>query len=291
MNELIDMHTHTVYSDGELEVDELIKRARINKVGILSITDHDNLCGIKKINQYNNLSIIDDIKIITGIELTAKVTKGRMHILGYDFDINNINLNNKIEGLKTKSYYSVIAILDVMKKDFNIMFNYQDIVEIMNSKGNLGRPHIAKLLVKYGYVSSVEEAFSKYLVAANKKIGTSRKGISYEECIKLIKEANGFAILAHPNQLLLNDEDLESTLKKLIDCGLDGIEVYHSKHTKEEIIKYLNLAKKYKLLISGGSDFHGDIIKPDIELGSGYKNNLKIKKLTLTDKIFERYKS
>ena len=281
---VVDMHMHTVYSDGELTPDELIKRASKNKVKTLAITDHDTILGLKNIT--NN----QGINIINGIEMTAKVDRGRMHILGYDFNINDSNLNTRLKELRTNSYYAIFAILDILKKDYNIIFDYDDIKEILNSKGSVGRPHIARLMVKYGYVKSVEEAFLKYLISAHEKIGLSKKGISYEECINLIKSANGIAILAHPNQLLLNDHDLEITLKNLISCGLDGIEVYHSKHSKEEINKYLELANKYNLLISGGSDFHGDITKPDIELGTGCNNNLKIKKLSLLDKINERNK-
>lgn len=280
----IDMHMHTIYSDGELTPEKLIKRAKKNNVNVLSITDHDTIMGLK------NITSNYGINIINGIEMTAKVDKGRMHILGYDFDIDNQKLNNKLKELRTKSYYAIFALLDILKKDYNIVFDYDDIKKILNSKGNVGRPHIARLMIKYGIVENVEEAFNKYLKEANKKIGLSKKGLHYGECISLIKEANGIAVLAHPNQLYLEDDELEKTLKKLINCGLDGIEVYHSKHTKEESEYYLYLASKYNLLISGGSDFHGDITKPDIEVGSGYKNNLKIKQLSLLDRINERNK-
>lgn len=282
----IDMHTHSIYSDGELEIDELINIAIKNNVKVLSITDHDTLLGNKNISDYyrNN----KDIMIINGIELSAKVDKGRMHILGYDYDINNKELNDKMDELKVNSIYAIIACLNQIRIDYNIVFSEEEIKNIINRKGNIGRPLVAKLLVKYGYVNTVKEAFDKYLNASYQKTRKTNKGINYEECIRLIKEANGISVLAHPNQLLLNDTELENTLKKLISCGLDGIEVYHSGHSKEEVEKYLYLADKYNLLISGGSDFHGIDVKPDIELGSGYKNNVKIKRLSLVDEIKRR---
>lgn len=285
-NKYIDMHTHSIYSDGQLEVDELIKLAIKNNVGILSITDHDTLLGNKNISEYYRKS--NDIMIINGIELSAKVDKGRMHILGYDYDINNYELNNKMDELKVNSIYAIMACINQLRIDYNIVFSEKEIKEIINRKGNIGRPLVARLLVKYGYADSVEDAFQKYLNPAYNKTRKTNKGINYEECIRLIKEANGISVLAHPNQLLLNDTELENTLKKLISCGLDGIEVYHSGHSKEEVEKYLYLADKYNLLISGGSDFHGIDVKPDIELGSGYKNNVKIKRLSLVDEIKRR---
>ena len=282
----IDMHTHSIYSDGQLEVDELIKLAIKNNVGILSITDHDTLLGNKNISEYYRKS--NDIMIINGIELSAKVDKGRMHILGYDYDINNYELNNKMDELKVNSIYAIMACINQLRIDYNIVFSEKEIKDIINRKGNIGRPLVARLLVKYGYADSVEDAFQKYLNPAYNKTRKTNKGINYEECIRLIKEANGISVLAHPNQLLLNDTELENKLKKLISCGLDGIEVYHSGHSKEEVEKYLYLADKYNLLISGGSDFHGIDVKPDIELGSGYKNNVKIKRLSLVDEIKRR---
>lgn len=285
-NKYIDMHTHSIYSDGQLEVDELIKLAIKNNVGILSITDHDTLLGNKNISEYYGKS--NDIMIINGIELSAKVDKGRMHILGYDYDINNYELNNKMNELKVNSIYAIMACINQLRIDYNIVFSEKEIKEIINRKGNIGRPLVARLLVKYGYADSVEDAFQKYLNPAYNKTRKTNKGINYEECIRLIKGANGISVLAHPNQLLLNDIELENTLKKLISRGLDGIEVYHSGHSKEEVEKYLYLADKYNLLISGGSDFHGIDVKPDIELGSGYKNNVKIKRLSLVDEIKRR---
>ncbi len=287
-NKLIDMHTHTVYSDGELTPQELITYAFKRNINVLAITDHDTLNGIKTIDKNDPLIINSGIKIINGIELSAKANKGRMHILGYDIDIDNKQLNEKMKELRTNSYYSVLSLINQIKKDYNIMFDAEDIKDIFSSIGNIGRPHIARLLMKYKYAKDVDEAFDKYLIKAYEKTRFSNKGISYQECIKLIKDAGGFAILAHPNQLKMNDKELEDTLQNMINCGLDGIEIYHSGHSKEEIKKYLLLAERYNLLISGGSDYHGINIKPNIELGTGFNNNLKIKKLSLVDCIDKR---
>lgn len=279
----VDMHLHTIYSDGDLTPNELIKEAYKNNIGTISITDHDTILGLKKIVWGGARDETDYVKIIPGIELSAKINKGRMHILGYDFDVNDKALNDKMNELKNNSIYSVMALINQLRIDYKIIFNNDDIKDLFNNVGNIGRPHIAKLLIKYGYVKEVKEAFDKYLIDAYKKTKILNKGIPCKECISLIKNAGGISVLAHPNQLLLNDEELEEKIKEMISVGLDGIEVYHSGHSKEETEKYLNLANKYHLLISGGSDYHGKSVKPDVNIGEA--SNGKIKRLSLLSKI------
>ena len=284
-DKIIDLHTHTNYSDGDLSPCQLVKLAIEKKIGVLAITDHDTLEGIKKIDRSSLLIIDSGIQIINGIELSAKVPKGRMHILGYDIDINDVNLNKKMEELKDNSINSVLSIMEQIKRDYGIVFKYDDIKQLVNSNHNLGRPDLAKLCVKYGYASSVQDAFDKYLIAAKNKIRSIDKGIPYEECIKLILQSKGIPVLAHPKTLELSEKEFLILLKELIDLGLKGIEVYHSSYTLEETKYYLEIANKYNLLISGGSDYHGPTVKPDIDLGTGKDNNLKIKSLSLVDKI------
>ena len=138
--------------------------------------------------------------------------------------------------------------------------------------------------MKHGYVSSVNEAFDKYLNIAYERCGNVAKGISKKDSIELIKSAKGKASLAHPYSLKLHGQELEDFVSELVDYGLDGIEVYHSNHTPEMIEEYLRLANKFNLLITGGSDYHGPTIKPDVSLGTG-KDNIKIKQLSLYDSI------
>ena len=287
-NKLIDMHTHTNYSDGELSPEELIKLAIKNNIGTLAITDHDTISGIKKVDRNKNYIKQSGIKIINGIELSAKATKGRMHILGYGIDLNNKKLNDKMSVLKDNSINSVLSIMEQIKRDYNIVFGYEDIKELVNAKHNLGRPDIAKLLIKYGYVKTVDEAFDKYLIDAYNKTRVIGKGLEYEECIDLIKESSGIPVLAHPKTLDLDEKEFLILLKDMIKKGLKGIEAYHSIHSKSEIKYYLDIAKKYSLFVSGGSDYHGKLAKPDIELGTGKNNNLKLKKLSLLEELVKR---
>ncbi len=281
---LIDLHTHTNYSDGELSPMKLIQLAIEKNIGTIAITDHDTLGGIKQIDRNNPIIVNSNIKVINGIELSAKVSRGRMHILGYGIDLDNKELNNKMSILKDNSINSVLSIMEQIKRDYGIRFKYDDIRALVNANHNLGRPDLAKLCVKYGYSKTVQEAFDKYLIDAYNKTRQVGKGISYLECINLILNSGGIPVLAHPKSLELTEKELLILLKEMINNGLQGIEVYHSSHTQEEINYYLSIANKYNLLVSGGSDYHGKIGKPEIELGTG-KGNLKIKKLTILDKL------
>ena len=281
MEKLIDMHMHTNYSDGELSPDELIKLAIERNIGTMAITDHDTLNGIKTVDK----SKYPNINIINGIELSVKVDKGRMHILGYGIDLNSKILNDKLDELKTNSINHVISIYEQIKKDYGIRFNYDDLIEMFNANHNLGRPDLAKLCIKYGLANSVQDAFDKYLIDAHNKIRGRSKGLSYSECIELINNSGGIPVLAHPKSLELSEKEFLILLRNMIKCGLKGIEVYHSSHNKEEMEYYLSVANEYNLLVSGGSDYHGNIVKPGVELGTGKNNNIKIKKLSLLDKL------
>ena len=281
---LIDLHTHTNYSDGELSPMDLIKLSIERNIGTIAMTDHDTIQGIKQIDRSNPLIVNSGIKVINGIELSAKTNKGRMHILGYGIDLNNKALNDKMSILKDNSINSVLSIMEQIKRDYGIVFKYDDIKSLVNSTHNLGRPDLAKLCIKYGYAKTVQEAFDKYLIDAYNKTRQIGKGLPYQECINLILNSGGIPILAHPKSLELTEKEFLILLKEMIKSGLMGIEVYHSSHTKEEMEYYLSVANKYNLLISGGSDYHGKSVKPEIELGTG-KNNLKIKKLTILDSL------
>lgn len=284
-NKLIDMHTHTNYSDGQLSPQELIQLAVDKNIGVLAITDHDTLEGIKTVDRSDKFIVDNGIRIINGIELSAKVTKGRMHILGYNIDINNELLNKKMLELKDNSINSVLSIIEQIKRDYNIRFEYDDLKELVNANHNLGRPDVAKLCVKYGYANSVSDAFEKYLNDAYDKTRQIGKGLPYKECLELIVNSGGIPVLAHPKTLDLDEQEFLILLEDMIRLGLRGIEVYHSSHTKEEMEYYLQIANKYNLLVSGGSDFHGKDVKPNVELGSGENNNIRIEELSLVDAL------
>ena len=287
MNEekLIDLHTHTTSSDGDLSPQELIRLAIDKRIGIIAITDHDTIEGIKKVNRNEDIVVASGIKIINGIELSAKTDKGRMHILGYDIDLENSSLNKKMINLKDNSINSVLSIMEQIKRDYGIKFSYEDIKELVNANHNLGRPDLAKLCVKYGYATTFQDAFDKYLIDAHNKTRQTSKGLQYQECLELITNSGGIPVLAHPKSLELSEKEFLILLNEMISHGLQGIEVYHSSHTKEEREFFMEIANRYGLLVSGGSDYHGKSVKPEIELGSGINNNVLVRKLSILEKI------
>lgn len=142
-DKIIDMHTHTDCSDGELSCEELIRLAIDKRIGTLAITDHDTISGVKSIDKNSDLILDSGIEIIDGIELSSKTDKGRMHILGYGIDLTNEALNNKMDELKDNSINSVLSIMEQIKRDYGIRFCYDDIRDLVNANHNLGRPDLA----------------------------------------------------------------------------------------------------------------------------------------------------
>lgn len=268
---------HTNYSDGEYNPNELIKLAKENNIKIMSITDHDSISAYKKIKK------IDGIDLIYGIELTSYYNNQAIHILGYDINIDNENLLNHINKYKTNKYYIIIKCLSILYDKYNIEISSDDITKLFNKKGTIGRSEIAKLLVKNKYVNSTIEAYDKYLANIYQYINIDKIKISPKEIIKIIHNANGVAILAHPKQIKI--EEKEEFIKKLVKEGLDGIEVYHSIHSNEDINKYLKIAKENNLIITGGSDFHGPNTKEKIPISHAKLNNYTTSIINLLDYI------
>lgn len=285
--EIVDLHTHSVYSDGCNTPEEIINIAINKGITTLAITDHDFIEGSKELVRINQ----GRINVYSGVELTIKSDTGRMHLLGYNIDLDNQELNQVLLKQREDGIYNILLYIEVLKKDFNINIPTKEIDKMLNIKGNVGRPQLAILLVKLGHCKDVEDAFQKYLIYAYEKVRYIKKGITEEEGIELIKNAKGTPVLAHPNSLKKSYQELKEKIIYLKSIGLAGLETTHPNLNMEERYIYSEFAKEMNLLESGGSDFHGIEVKPDVELGSGRKGNIYIPKnsLTLTKKIKSRY--
>ncbi len=266
-NGKIDLHIHSVASDGTLTPRQLIEKAVELKIKAISITDHDTIEGC--ISALTS-EIPSSLNFITGIEISVNPPikfgiRGSIHVLGYNINIYNRELNDKLSSLqraRDARNFEIIKKLNELGKNISI----EDAAKEAASK-IISRNHIAKALVKKGYASSINEAFDLYI--SNKGSAYAQKErLSCEEAITLIKNAGGIAVLAHPYLLELNDDKLEELVKDLKSVGLEGIEVYYPEHTKEQALFYEILAERFSLLKTGGSDFHGDN-KPQIEMGIG----------------------
>lgn len=283
----VDLHTHSIYSDGSKSPSELLRLAKNNNIATYAITDHDNIEGSKELIKQEH----SDITLYSGVELTAKVSKGRMHILGYNINLDNPELNRVLKEMKEASIYNLMLYIEVLKLDFGIVLPKDKIESLLSAKGNIGRPHLALLLIDMGICKTVDEAFDNYLTHAYKKVSKIKKGLTKEECIDLINGAGGIPVLAHPVSLKLSKEGLNEEVKYLKSRGLQGIEIYHIHNKPEDRIYYQELADKYDLLVSGGTDYHGEEVKPNVKIGSGIDGNVNIPvhTLSLTRNIKSRY--
>lgn len=287
MEKRVDLHTHSIYSDGSKPPKEVSEEAKRNNVGILALTDHDNIDGSKELIALHD----PEIYVYSGVELTAKVNKGRLHILGYNIDLENEELNKRLKETHEASIYNILLYVELLKKDYGITIPQQKLDWLLNLKGNVGRPQLALILIELGYAKNVQDAFDKYLIAVYDKMRHIKKGLTKEEAIPLIVNAGGVASLAHPSTLKLNRDELKKELLIMKSLGLQCIEIIHSNETPETRRLHLELAKELGLMISGGTDYHGHEIKPDIDLGYGRNENVTIyeKDLSLVKNIKSRY--
>lgn len=281
---MIDLHAHTNGSDGDKTPEELIDLAISKKMKALAITDHDTTASLKRAIEYAKDK---DIILVPGIEFGAEVKKGEMHILGLFIDYKNKKLNDKLQYLiDGRNERNEKFVKEFNKIGFNVTM--EELEEVSGGKA-IGKPHFTKIFLQKGYIKEAEEAYAKYF---RKSPFLDIKRCAYEpkEIIELIKEANGTVILAHPQSLKLNEQELREKIKELKSYGLDGLECYHSKQTPEEMKLFRKIALENNLLISKGSDYHGPITKPDIELGTGINNNIvNDEEDEILEKILNRY--
>ncbi|MDY0234490.1 MAG: PHP domain-containing protein [Gudongella sp.] len=246
---IFDLHTHTNYSDGLYSPKELINKAKTKGLNGIAITDHDTIGGIPEASEYINE--LKNFQIIPGIEFGASCSGDEVHILGYFIDINNKDLLNVLSKIKSSRWDRGIAILDKLI-NLNIILPKTDIIKEAKEKGFIGRANIARKMVEYKYVETINEAFEKYL-DVGKPAYVERYQLAIKETIDLIHKSGGVSVLAHPG--LIKDQTI---LEKCLNYGIMGIECYQSKHTEIQAKKYLNFCKKHNLIATGGSDYHGD---------------------------------
>lgn len=281
---IIDLHSHTTASDGEYMPQKLIDMAIEKNISVLAITDHDTIDGLDEALSYSENK---KIEIVPGIEFSAKVDIGKMHILGLYIDYLKPGfkkITDKLKKDREERNNKFIEMFNELGYDIKI-----DDVKKYAIGEVIAKPHFAQVLLEKGYIKEIEEAYDKFFNVP--PLNTiKRMTLSPKEIIKTIKKANGIAILAHPKTLKLDCENFENKIKELISYGLDGIECYHSTHTFDEIEEYIRIAKKYNLLISKGSDYHGPRVTPEIELGRGKHDNVLSQKEAEFYEILKNYK-
>lgn len=259
----IDLHTHSNASDGTLPPREVVRLAKERGLQALALTDHDTIDGLAEaVTAGQELGL----EVIPGVEISARHAHGlgSMHILGYFLDYKSELLAQRLAVLKQARKDrnpQIIAKLNGLGIPITLAQ-----VERISGSGQMGRPHIARALYEGGRVRSIQEAFDLYL-GNNGLAYVSKFRFPPDEAIGMIRDAGGLAVLAHPFTLGLHTfESLRPLLQELMVLGLAGLECYYPEHSPEQQALYLSLARNLGLLITGGSDFHGDN-KPEVRLG------------------------
>lgn len=240
-----DLHSHSTLSDGTLSVEDLIRMAARKGLSCLSITDHDN---VDSFVQGRKLAESLGIELIPGIELSS-VNQGKdIHILGYFCDTSNLAMNLELEEQAKSRHFRVKAIIKKLNA-LGIELTYEKVLQFCKGPV-IGRPHIAMAMIAEEYVGNFAEAFHKYL-AEDALAYVEKKGISPQQAIRLIENAGGIAVLAHPLKT-----NADSIIEPLVQAGLKGIEIFCPGQKGSAGRKYRDMTVKYNLVGTGGSDFH-----------------------------------
>jgi predicted metal-dependent phosphoesterase TrpH len=281
---MIDMHLHTYYSDGTMSPHAIVKRASALGMKTIAITDHDGVDGVEEAQVAGKKL---GVKVIPGIELSSSMSAGElglygdtykdhninMHILGYEIDIKDDELNKAIKKVRRWREDRNRDLLTTLNSiGFDISKN-----DLLQREGQdyVGKPNFVLALMKKGYIRSSKEASMPGRFLKHPSVQrVHRRKMHAEEAIDLIKGAGGFAVLAHPMKIKFPRiekydmyKSISSLLDKLLIWGLSGMECYYSGHTEEETARLLSIAKGKKMIITAGSDFHGFDFDPHLDIG------------------------
>jgi len=265
-----DLHVHTRFSDGLDTPEQVVVKAKKLGLKAIAITDHDVIDGIPEALEAKKKH---DLQVIPGLEFTTEIPEAEIHILGYFIDCNNAPLKEILEKIQQSRRTRIHKILEKLA-DIGISIDLNKVLALCGD-GSAGRPHVARALIEEGVVKSIREAFHKYLGWKGPAYVPHFK-LSPFEAIKYIVDAGGIAVYAHP--VISNYDEI---IPDLISCGLKGIEVYYPSHSNTAIKHYLDLAKKYGLLVTGGSDYHGSIQDDEKQIGAA----------TISDELFQKFLS
>lgn len=258
----VDYHIHSYYSDGTMSPVELVRKYYDEEYAIISITDHDGIDGVKEaITAGEALRI----QVVTGVEFSTEYKNHEMHLLGYKFDSDNEALNAKLTGLKAeRRERNERLVKKLCEMGYELSMEE---LEKSTPKGYVGKPVIARMMVEKGYISDKAEAFEPGKIFESDEVkAIKRKKMNTVEAIELINGAGGIAVLAHPGKIKGLGEkgtaeyrkNLDERIRELKKAGLKGMECIHPSHSEEEVMDFVNLAGKYHLHITEGSDYHGD---------------------------------
>ena len=244
----IDLHIHSTASDGRLSSAEIVRRSAEYGLTVIAITDHDTVDGI--VPALVAAKAFPELKVIPGVEINTDVPSGEAHVLGYFIDYTNHELRDALERLRYSRRGRAQGMIAKLG-DLGIHIDWQRVQEIAGGS-SIGRPHIAQAMLEKGYITSIKEAFTKY-ISRDGPAYVEREKITPVDAVKLILRANGLPVLAHP--LTINDPEM--MIVELKAAGLVGIEAYYDNYTADEASRLVSLARGHNLIATGGSDYHG----------------------------------
>jgi len=247
---LIDLHLHTTASDGLCSPRELVEQCLAAGLTRIAVTDHDTVAGIGEVS-----SICADagLAFVPGIEITAIEDGADVHVLGYFLDAASPSLARFLQQMRQNRVERVKKIAERLA-ELGVPIDVSPLLEQAgrNDGRTLGRPQVARALIAAGHVTDTNEAFERFL-AKGRPGFVARAGASVEEVIKVIHDARGLVSLAHPGLT-----EIDARVPALCNAGLDAIEAYHSDHDPAMRDRYLDMARRHNVLVTGGSDYHGD---------------------------------
>ena len=254
--ERIDLHMHSTVSDGTDTPSALVSKVREAGIELFSLTDHDAVEGVSAVRKQLQTQEDSLLLFIPGIEFSCQDDRGKYHILGYAYDDQAKAIHTLVKEAHDLRIRKLTERLDFIQDNFGFCFTPED-REALYRNSNPGKPHIANLMIRYGYASSIQEAMEQYL---NKKKIPDAK-VSPASAVRAILESGGIPVLAHPSfgdggQLVLG-EDMDRRLRYLLDFGLEGVECFYSGFPPGLTEEMLAFAEKYDLYVTAGSDYHG----------------------------------
>jgi len=244
---MVDLHTHTTASDGSLSPRELVKEAARRGVRVLAITDHDSTDGLAEALAETRMH--PPLTLVPGIEINCDVDGGEIHILGYfpDYEVPWFQEFCRAQRVERIARIHRIA---ARLAELGMPIDPQEVFALVK-EGSPGRPHVAQVMIRRGYVKSMREAFDRYLRAGG-PAHVPRKKLTPRDAVALVRKARGVPVLAHPGLA-----ELDELIPGLIEAGLMGIECYYLEHSVAQTAAYVQMCKDFGLVPTGGSDFHG----------------------------------
>lgn len=287
MRKMIDLHVHSLFSDGKKTISEMIEMAKKKHIGYLSFTEHYNLSSyhIAKELAGNDIEIIPGIEIGTDISGYGLNKKHQCHMLVY---YPSTKICMMLDEYEQNRETAILKILELLKKNQNITISYDQVRQYARNAEHITRFDVAITLAKLGFSKDPFTAYGEYL-DYNAKCYVSRKKKTPIELIEYVKKVGGVVVVAHPKSIRMEREKEKIFFRELADAGLDGIEVYTPHNCEETRNRYLQYCNEFDLIYTAGSDYHG-IKRREIEMGTGIRGNLNITDMDIIENLKKRAK-